>query len=145
MKVGRKSTYDAKMLPALVESVRKAKGSMGQVADLNCVPRQTFRDWLSDGDHDNIMGLSTELGQLSCSIRKEQAIVVTEMADLGLNNYKKAKFIMWWLSMICREDFGQESEEFKQLKELVFSKILPLIGKEALYGKQTEKLDQEST
>jgi hypothetical protein len=41
------------------------------------------------------------------------------------------------------EDFGGESIQMKELKDLVFNKIAPLIGKEEFYGKGTEEVDSK--
>lgn len=128
MKAGPKFTYDVRKYDEIIESVVKAKGSLGQVADLNKIPRQTFYHWLRQGNEDNINGLRTELGQLSSSLRHSQAEVVIDLCKTALNEEKKSKFIMWWLSRICREDFGVEGMEIKELQDL-FKVILPLIGK----------------
>lgn len=127
-KTGRKLTYDSAKLPQLVESVRKAHGSLGQVADFNCIPRVTFYDWIRNGEEDMVKGLNTQLAQLSSSIRKEQGIVVMEMLEEARGDDKKSKFIMWLLSRICREDFGVEGMEIKELRDL-FRILVPMIDK----------------
>jgi hypothetical protein len=129
-KPGRPFTYNPKLHDKLVESVEAAKGSLGQVADLNKIPRQTFRDWVRLGDEQNAEGQETDFVQLSCSIRKRQAEVIMDMVRDALDNTKKAIFTMWWLGRVCREDFGQDSQELKELREL-FEKILPMMGKGA--------------
>lgn len=124
MKAGRKLNYDAKILPQILSSIQEAKGSIGQIADLNEIPRQTFRDWVHQGEEDRNNGISSPLAQLSCSLKKEQALVVKELYHTAIDNDKKAKFIMWWLSCCFREDFGRESEEMRELRKLFEQLIL---------------------
>lgn len=124
VKRGAKLTYDEKLLPDILAAVREARGSIGQIADLIEKPRQTFRDWLHAGEEDRNNGISSPLAQLACSLKKEQAKVVKELADHALFNHKKAKFIMWWLSCCFREDFGRESEEMRELRRLFEQLIL---------------------
>jgi hypothetical protein len=50
-------------------------------------------------------------------------MVATAFAD-----EKASKFIMWWLSKVCREDFGQEGIEIKELRDL-FRIVLPLLNR----------------
>lgn len=130
MKAGPKFTYDVNKFDDIIASVHRARGSLGQVADLNEIPRRTFYDWLTIGDEDNNNALCTPLGQLSRKIKLAQAEVVLNLCDKAEADDKKAKFIMWWLGKICREDFGIEGMEIKELRDL-FRIILPLIGKDA--------------
>lgn len=144
MKAGPKFTYESCRLDDIIVSIKDAKGSLGQVADLNSIPRQTFYHWLRQGDDDLNNSLSTELGQLSSNIRKTQAEVVIELCDQALEDDKKSKFIMWWLSKICREDFGVEAIEIKELRDL-FKIIMPLLGRGNFNdGKETEERREET-
>jgi len=137
-------TYDPVKLPGIIAAVKKAKGSLGQVADLNEIARQTFYDWMFQGDSDKSNGLSTDLAQLSCKIRSEQANVVVELAENAFDDFQKARFITWWLGKICREDFADDSEEIKKFKDLILNTVIPILGgKGDNYGRQAEKeLDQ---
>lgn len=128
MQAGPKFTYDVNKFDEIIASVVRARGSLGQVADLNGIPRQTFYHWLRQGDEDRNNDLRTEIGQLSFKIRQTQAQVVIGLCDEAMDDEKKAKFIQWWLSKICREDFGIEGMEIKELRDL-FKIILPLLGK----------------
>lgn len=145
MKVGRKHGYDPVMLPGILSSVKEAKGSLGQVADLNRIHRMTFHEWVTDGDDDHRNNISSDLAQLAYSLRQEQAKVVIELAAIGIKYSKKSRFIIWWLGRICREDFGEESEEIKKLKDLVFNQLLPLLQKGELnHGGKAKEMDPES-
>jgi hypothetical protein len=119
--------YDHQDFNKIVGTVYEAKGSLGQIADLNYIARVTFFGWIKHGDEDRKDGLTTELAMLSAEIRKRQAEVVIDLCNQGLKDFKRAKFIMWWLGRVFREDFGVESEEMKLLKDLVFNQILPKI------------------
>lgn len=143
MKVGRKRSYDTSKFPEILNSVKRARGSIGQIADFNHIARQTLRDWISYGDEDTENGLSTDIGQFSCSLREKQSEIVMELCETALENEKKAKFIMWWLGMICREDFGAEGMELKELRD-IFKFILPLIGKGDLIRGQEAKEGRET-
>lgn len=128
MKVGRKLLYDATKLDEIVDSVKRAKGSLGQIADINGITRENIHYWIKRGDEDRNNGLSTELAQFSHKLREAQGKVVIELCEMALHDEKKCRFIMWWLSKICREDFGIEGMEIKELRD-IFKVILPLIGK----------------
>ncbi|MFI5405451.1 MAG: hypothetical protein ACHQ1D_02940 [Nitrososphaerales archaeon] len=143
MKAGPKFTYDVKKFDDIIASIFRAQGSLGQVADLNEIPRRTFYDWLSHGDEDNEKGFCTELGQLSRKIRHAQAEVVIDLCKTAFSDEKKSKFIMWWLSKICREDFGIEGIEIKELRDL-FKIILPLIGRESHGTQKTQEGREEA-
>lgn len=139
MKAGAKRKYDASKLDAILASLTKAQGSLGQVADLNYIPRETFYGWLRAGDADLAEGLCTELGQFSGSIRNEQANVLLDMVAIAFIDDKRSKFIMWWLSRVCREDFGAEGMEIRELRDL-FRVIVPLLGKGMnIHGQDTEE------
>lgn len=143
MKAGPKFTYDVSKFDDIIASVHKAKGSLGQVADLNGIPRDAFYHWIRTGEEDRNNNVSTDLGQLSNKIKSAQAEVVIDMCDIAMIDEKKSKFIMWWLSKICREDFGIEGMELKELRDL-FRIILPLLGKGNFYGQEAKELDQGS-
>lgn len=144
MKAGPKFTYDVSKFDDIINSVVKAKGSLGQVADLNGIPRQTFYHWLRQGDEDHNNGLRTEFVQLSSKIRLTQAEVVVDICNQAFADEKKSRFIMWWLSKICREDFGMEGIEIKELRD-IFRVILPLIGKgEGLNGQEAKEVDSSN-
>ena len=134
MKAGPKFTYDVAKFDAIINSITQARGSLGQVADFNKIPRDTFYYWLRVGEEDRNNGLSTELAQLSSNLRHAQAIVVMDLVEEGISNEKRSKFIMWWLSKICREDFGAEGVELKELRD-IFPVILPLINKDDSHAK----------
>ena len=135
MKTGRKREYDPLKFPQIIASVQRARGSIGQIADFNHIARQTLRDWISYGDEDTQNRLRTDIGQFSCILREKQAEVVMEMCETALADEKKSKFIMWWLGKICREDFGVEGIEIKELRDL-FKVILPLLGKDSNYDQR---------
>lgn len=126
--VGPKFTYDVNKFDEIIASIAQAKGSLGQVADLNGIPRDAFYHWLRRGQEDQNNGISSELAQLSNKIRRKQAEVVIQLVEDAFNDDKKSKFIMWWLSKICREDFGVEGMEIKELRD-IFRVILPLMQK----------------
>lgn len=127
MKAGRKWSYDSKRLPELIDSVTKAMGSLGQVADLNDISRATFYEWMNKGEEDRKMGIDSEFAQLTGNIKRVQAEVVIDLCDKAMKNVNKSRFIMWFLSKICREDFGAEGMEIKELRDL-FKAILPLLN-----------------
>lgn len=133
MKAGPKFTYDINKFDDIINSIQRARGSLGQVADFNKIPRDTFYYWLRIGEEDRNNGLTTDLARLSSNLRYAQAVVVMDLAEEGLHNEKRSKFIMWWLSKICREDFGAEGVELKELRD-IFKVILPLINKDSTNG-----------
>lgn len=127
-KTGAPHTYDPSKLDAIVASIAEARGSLGQVADLNGIPRDTFYGWIRAGDTDNSNNVSSVLAQLSSKIREIQAKVVCAIAHEAFTDEKAARFRMWWLGKICREDFGDEGIEMKELRD-IFKVLLPLMTK----------------
>lgn len=128
MKAGPKLTYDKNQFDDIIDAVIKAKGSLGQVADLNKIARYNFYHWIRLGDADMEKGICSDVAQLSSNIRYMQAQVVIGLCETALENSKKSKFIMWWLGKICREDFGEEGIEMKELRD-IFKMMLPFMGK----------------
>jgi hypothetical protein len=118
MKVGRKFSFDIVKLDDIIASVKKAKGSIGQIADLNHIPRQTFRDWIRTGEEDRVNCIDSDVAQFSCKLKYTQAIVIMDMVEIAAKNPRKAKFITWWLSKVCREDFAMDGFEYKELLEM---------------------------
>lgn len=144
-KVGPKFTYEVKNFDAIISSVTRAKGSLGQVADLNGIPRDAFYHWIRCGEEDRNNCISSELAQLCNKIKITQAEVVIDLCEQAMICDKKAKFITWWLSKICREDFGVEGMELKELRD-IFKIILPLLGKgDAFNGEANNKDTQQDS
>lgn len=142
MKTGHKHTYDATKLPDILQSIEKAHGSLGQVADLNRIARQTFYGWIRQGDDEKDKGLSTELAQFSSNVRSKQADVVCNIAKEAFGDDKAARFRTWWLSKICREDFGDEGIEIRELRD-IFKVLLPLMNKGQVDGQANNNEAEE--
>jgi len=141
MRVGPKFTYDSKKLPSILAAIERAKGSLGQVADLNAIPRATFYEWIRLGDIDRNNNLETDFAQLAYKIRTKQGEVICDLINTGLEDEKKSRFIMWFLGKVCREDFGVEGIELLELRN-IFKVILPLIGKGSIeHGEQMDSKD----
>jgi hypothetical protein len=140
MKVGRKLSFDPSKVDKILASIDKSNGSLGQVADLNDIPRDNFYNWMQLGEQDRKKGLCTELAQFSGNVKKKQAETILRIANDAFSNDKKTRFISWWLSKIAREDFGDEGIEIKELREL-FKVILPLIGKGEIINAGKEEMD----
>jgi hypothetical protein len=143
-KVGRKLSYDKIRLPSLIDSVTFARGSMGQVADLNEIPRDTFYGWMRAGEDDRNSDVSSDLAQLASKLKNAQALVIHDLVEEGMANEKKSKFIMWWLSKICREDFGADGFELKELRD-VFKMILPMMGKGNMPNETNSESKEQDT
>ena len=137
---GRPFTYDVNKFPFIISNVEQAKGSMGQVADLCGIPRQTFFHWLRRGEDDRNNDKCSELAELSSKIRTEQARVVKEFVMRALDRHQNATFIMWWLGKICREDFGEDSEDIRQLKALCLT-LMEIKGDSN--GRKAKEVDTE--
>jgi|GEM_PF-4657045 len=140
--LGRKFTYDPSKLDEIIAAVEKCKGSLGQIADATEINRDNFYYWLRTGDEHRRDNISSEVAHLSKCVRKEQARVIIDMANSAFSDEKKVKFVTWWLSKICREDFGLEGIELKELRD-IFKVLLPLITKgEAVNVSQVQQMDQ---
>jgi hypothetical protein len=100
-----------------------------QVAYRAGVTKQALSDWLKQGTRDlNEGNINTIFAQLSDRYHKARTEIVRdslEKIQSGTDNYKA---LCWILEKCFREDFGAESEDIRELKEL-FKTILPMIGK----------------
>lgn len=144
---GHPLTYNPSNLEEIVTSVHEAGASMGQIADRNGIARQTFRDWMNRGDEDRENGKNTDLAQFSLRIRKEQSIVIKSMFDQVMADTKKTNFLKWWISCVAREDFGLESEDIKELRNLFFTVLMPKMGinKDIDHGKGKIHTESDQT
>jgi hypothetical protein len=114
-KRGRPFTYDPqKHLQPLVEAVNDVL-ALGQVAGSCGVPRATFFDWIKKGDEDLKNNPDSDFAQLSDAIRRAQAKKAKELIAEAMKGKKNSKFIQWLLKVCLREDFGEDSELYKEL------------------------------
>lgn len=127
MDTGRKFNYLPEKLDEILSAIDICNGSLGTVADYCGLNRDNFYYWMRTGDEHRKIGKSSDVAQLSNSVRKEQSKVVIKLSHAALADEKKVKFVTWWLSKILREDFGLEGMEIKELRD-IFKVLLPLIN-----------------
>lgn len=104
-----------------------------QIAALSGVPLTTLRGWLHRGAKDKIGGIESIFAQLSSEFYKARGEVVRDLLNQLRSCPKNYGALTWILEKCFKEDFGAESEEMKELREL-FKSILPLIGKGELFN-----------
>ncbi len=109
-----------------------------QIAAYAKVPKQSLHNWLKRGQNDSIEGIASHYAQFWDEFKSLQAQVVREKLELLSTCPKNYGAITWILEKCFREDFGADSDEMRELREL-FKLILPLIGKGDANGSKEGK------
>lgn len=115
-----------------------------QVAAYAKVPKSSLKNWLKRGESDLNEHIDSTYAQFWAEFKAIQAQVVREHIALLRTCPKNYGALTWILEKCFREDFGADSEEMRELRDL-FKLILPLLGKgEATNGsKEAQELHQE--
>ena len=101
------------------------------------ISQQNLSNWLKQGSMDVKEGISSLPGRLFVAFKKAQAKEVAQIIGMLRMCPKNYQALTWLLERCFREDFGGDSEELKELREL-FKQILPMIGKGVSYGKEVD-------
>ncbi len=134
----RPHTLTEELLEKIIEATPQVL-VVNQIAGLCMIPRSTLKDWMATGIEDAKSGKDTIFAQLSARFHEAKAKEVRILIAYLRTCPKNYQSVTWILEKCFREDFGADSEELKELREL-FKQILPLIGKgDAINGKETEK------
>lgn len=114
-KQGRPFSYEPKIhLPKILKAVDEVL-AFGLIADLSEVPRNTLKGWVKYGDSDREQGISSDFAHLSQMLKKGRAEKARELIKIAMKGRKNLKFIMWQLRACFPEDYGQDSELYKEL------------------------------
>ncbi len=145
--IGHHTILTQSMIDNIIKAVPQVL-IQNQVAGLVGIPRQYLSLWLKYGERDIQRGTENSLfAQLYDRFYKSRAEVLRDKLLFLSTCPKNYGAITWIIEKCFREDFGAESEEMKQLKDLVFNQILPLIGKGVIPdgGRETKEVDSESS
>lgn len=141
---GRPTTLTDELQIAIIEATEDVILPT-QVAALCGISHQKLSYWLKRGEEELNQDLSTPYAQLFANYKKTHAKEVKrllERLDRCPDNYRA---LCWKLEKCFREDFGDESDEMRQLKYYVFNEVLPRLKKGDFNGwKSKEKVDSEN-
>lgn len=113
---GRPTVLTSELSETIVANVRRQL-SISNAARLALVPSSTVLQWIKRGIIECEQGLCNEFVQFSLAVKKAQAEKVEEYLNILNEQGKNWQAIAWILERCCAEDFGRDSELYKQLLE----------------------------
>jgi hypothetical protein len=113
---GRPTTLNEEIGQLIIDNVREFL-SVNHAAEINEVPRPTVQSWINKGYEDLKEGKDSLFAWFSSNIRKARASKIQEYLKRLESNEKNWQSIAWILERCCAEDFGKDSELYKQLLE----------------------------
>ena len=137
---GRRTKLDNELIEQILTAIPQVL-IQSQVAAMCYIPRQTLNEWLNRGQRESLNNQETIFAQLADRYHAVKAAVLREhlmWLRLCPKNYQA---LTWILEKCFREDFGAESEELRELRE-IFKQLLPLLGKGGLLN--GKKVDTEN-
>ena len=111
---GRPTTLTAEKAQMIVERVRTHL-SIYNAAQKAREHHQTVFNWLKYGERDLIDGKETIFSKFFADVREARADKVGEMIETIESMPKSWQAISWLLEKCCTEEFGKDSELYKQL------------------------------
>ncbi|HWI50122.1 MAG TPA: hypothetical protein VNU45_18075 [Rummeliibacillus sp.] len=113
---GRPTTLTEEISKAIIDDVR-ASLSINYAAEANDQPRATIWSWIDHGRIDREAGKSTIFSKFSAGIKRARADYVHEAIQDVRAGKPGWQGTAWLLERCCAEDFGKDSELYKQLLE----------------------------
>jgi len=113
---GRPTTLTEALAELIVADVRKYL-SLAHAAEANGIPRSTLATWMSHGNKDYENGIDTIFSKFTKSIKSARAEFVHDSIHIINTGDKNWQSNAWLLERCCAEDFGKDSELYKQLLE----------------------------
>lgn len=113
---GRPTTFTQEKAVLIIDRVRTHLSISG-AADKARVHPQTVFNWLKYGEADKLSEKCTEFSQFFDDVREARADKVAECMDEIAKMPKQWQAVAWLLEKCCAEEFGKESELYKQLLE----------------------------
>ena len=114
--VGRPTIFTLEKAQIIVDRVRTHL-SIYNAAQKAREHHQTVFNWLKYGEDDLLAGKETEFAQFFANVREARADKVGEMIKTIESMPKSWQAISWLLEKCCAEEFGKDSELYKQLLE----------------------------
>jgi transposase len=135
---GRPTKFCEELAIIVVAKVRKNL-SISNAARFAAVEPSTVLDWIAKGRAEKEAGKNTDFAQFYNDVREAQAEKVAELMEKIESMPKAWAAIAWLLEKCCAEDFGKDSELYKQLLEDYKMLMQSLIdqNKGANHGSQT--------
>ncbi len=113
---GRPTDLTEELSKLIIADVREYV-SINHAAEAHEVPRTTVQTWIARGLEDKAKGLDNIFVRFSTGIKRARAQFTQEaITELKIGN-KNWQSNAWLLERCCAEDFGKDSELYKQLLE----------------------------
>ena len=106
---------------------------------------QTPLNWMKQGMDERAKGLTTIHTEFLDNIREAQGLKVTEFMREVAKMPKCWQAIAWLLEKCCAEDFGKDSELYKQLLEDYKMLMQSLIDQNKGVNHGRQKMDSEGS
>ncbi len=114
--VGRPTDLNEELSAKIIADVREFI-SVNHAAEAHCVPRTTVQTWIAHGYDDLKAGIDSIFSRFTTGIKQARAEFTKEcITELRIGN-KNWQSNAWLLERCCAEDFGKDSELYKQLLE----------------------------
>lgn len=113
---GRPRTFTEEIGKIIVDRVRSHLSIYNAAAKAR-EHHQTVFNWLKYGEDDLLAGKDTIYSQFFANVREARADKVGEMIETIESMPKSWQAISWLLEKCCAEEFGKDSELYKQLLE----------------------------
>ncbi|MGC2661757.1 MAG: hypothetical protein WA324_27685 [Bryobacteraceae bacterium] len=115
-KTGAPTKLNAAVSKIIVDNIRKHL-SITNAARVARLSPQTPLNWLKQGESEKAQGLKTIHTEFLDNAREAQGLKISEMLEKIEAMPKGWQAIAWYLEKCCAEDFGKDSELYKQLLE----------------------------
>ncbi|CAB4127768.1 hypothetical protein UFOVP98_29 [uncultured Caudovirales phage] len=113
---GAPSKFSEESANIVIDKVRKNL-SLSNAARYAHVDTHTVINWINKGRDHNEQGVKSEYVQFFHAVREAQAEKITELMEKIEAMPKAWQAVAWLLEKCCAEDFGKDSELYKQLLE----------------------------
>lgn len=113
---GQPTTFTPEKGQLIVDRVRTHL-SIYNAAEKAREHHQTVFNWIKYGERDLLAGADTMFAKFFANVREARADKVGELLKIIESMPKSWQAISWLLEKCCTEEFGKDSELYKQLLE----------------------------
>ncbi len=113
-RTGRPTKFCEELELIIVAKIRKNL-SFSNAARFANVETSTVIDWVNKGKKEKESDLNTDFAQFYNDVRAAQAEKIAELLEKIELMPKGWQAIAWYLEKCCAEDFGKDSELYRQL------------------------------
>lgn len=114
--VGRPTKFCDELALIVVSKIRKNL-SFSNAARFAGVEHTTVQDWFAKGKAEKMAGKDSDWAKFYSDVREAQAEKIAEMLETIEKMPKGWMAISWYLEKCCADEFGKDSELYKQLLE----------------------------